>query len=126
MLMVEMEAMGDKGVLAAKGGNTGAIWFSIGGGHPLIPHPTNGVSPTQRPPEANLNSAIVIAGSPGPGGPGGTGGNGGAAGEGRGKVGGFLCTDSDSHSGSRGPAGTSGSVGATGNFTNTPPPNLKR
>lgn len=115
---------GGRGGPGGQGGDTGAIYFKVGGDPPLIPHPTNGVSPTPRPPEANLNSAIVIAGNPGPGGPGGAGGNGGDAGEGRGKVGGIFCTDSDSHAGSHGPPGTPGSPGAVGNFTKTPPPNL--
>jgi len=115
---------GGSGGRGGAGGDTGAIWFSVGGAPTLIPHPTNGVSPTARPPESNLNGAIVIAGNPGPGGPGGPGGDGGGGGEGHGKVGGIFCTDSDSHSGSHGPSGASGASGPVGNFTRTPPPNL--
>jgi hypothetical protein len=95
------------------GGDTAAIWFSVGGDPPLTPHPTTGVSPTPRPPEASLNSAIVIAGNPGRGGADGLGGNGGV-----------FCTDSDSHSGSNGPVGTNGPQGPNGNFTVSKPPHL--
>jgi hypothetical protein len=115
---------GGAGGIGGAGGDTGAIWFSVGGVPPLVPHPTNGVSPTPRPPEANLNGAIVIAGNPGPGGSGGPGGNGGPGGEGHGKSGGVFCTDTGSSSGSGGPHGANGPNGPPGNFTRTPPPNL--
>jgi hypothetical protein len=114
---------GGPGGPGGPGGNTGAIWFSVDG-KIITPHPTSGVSPTARPPEANLSGAIVIAGNPGPGGPGGTGGAGGPAGEGHSKAGGFECPDTSSSSGANGAHGANGPQGPTGRFTTTAPPNL--
>src|ERR1035441_2389507 len=50
---------GGQGGTGGAGGDTGAILFSVAG-RALDPHPTTGVSPTSRPPEANLNGAIEI------------------------------------------------------------------
>jgi len=112
---------GGTGGTGGAGGDTGAIWVSIGGQPPLTSHPTNGVSPTSRPSDADLNGAIVIAGNPGDGGPGGNGGNGGPAGEGHGKSGGIFCTDTGSHSGGNGSQGANGHKGAPGSFTRAAP-----
>jgi hypothetical protein len=113
---------GGPGGAGGPGGDTGAIWASAGG-QVLHPHPTTGVSPTPPPQEATLTGVIVIAGNPGPGGTGGPGGNGGPAGEDHGKVGPFMCTDTDSSSGAPGAPGPAGAAGPPGGFTTTPPPN---